>query len=275
MKNRCRPSGSVHLPERGLRLQVEILRRAAAQDHAAVLVPGEDDGADLVDVLARVDHQAAVVHELVVGDVHPDGAVAGRRRVDGHAVLGGSGKHRVVLAAFAPRQQVLSEPHVQLGGRDGLVDSAAHEEVAHVRVGLEQHRGGKENVVDPDHALVVQIPIVEKWRSAVQGEIQRVVEVVIEICACADDEVHQPSLHQLDQAAAEPGRRQRAGHGDADGGVVVGVQHLLGEDVARLGQPRPVERLEAIVDERADVLAAARAVVLDGLAGEVMALAAV
>ena len=44
---------AVDLPQRRLPLQVEVLRRAAAQDDAAVLVAGEDDGADLVDVLVR------------------------------------------------------------------------------------------------------------------------------------------------------------------------------------------------------------------------------
>ena len=73
---------AVDLPQRRLALQVEVLRRAAAEDHAPVLLAGQDDGADLVDVLVGVDHQRAAVHELVVGDVHADRAVAGRRRVD-------------------------------------------------------------------------------------------------------------------------------------------------------------------------------------------------
>src|SRR5438552_2789448 len=42
---------AVHLPQRRLRLQVEILRRAAAENHTAVLFSGEDDRADLVHVL--------------------------------------------------------------------------------------------------------------------------------------------------------------------------------------------------------------------------------
>ena len=101
---------------------------------------------------------------------------------------------------------------------------------------------------------------------AVEREVQRVVQVVVEVRAGADDEVHQAAFHQLDEAAAKPGRRERPGDGEADGRVVGRVQHLVREDVAGLGQPRAVERLEPLVDERAHVLAAPRTVVLDGLA---------
>ena len=78
----------------------------------------------------------------------------------------------------------------------------------------------KQHVVDADHALLVEHAIVEKRRAAMQREVQRVVQVVIEVRAGADDEVDQPALHQLDDAAAKPGRRQRAGDGQTDGRVV-------------------------------------------------------
>jgi hypothetical protein len=45
-------------------------------------------------------------------------------------------------------------------------------------------------------------------------------------------------------------------------------QHLVAEDAAGLAEPRRVERLKSFVDELLDVLAAARAVIIDGLAGE-------
>ncbi len=76
---------AVDLPQRGLALQVEVLGRAAAEDDAAVLLAGQDKRAHLVDVLVRIDHQRAAVHQLVVGDVHADRAVARRRGVDRHA----------------------------------------------------------------------------------------------------------------------------------------------------------------------------------------------
>ena len=73
------------------------------------------------------------------------------------------------------------------------------------------------------------------------------------------DEVDQAAIHQLDDAAAEPGGRQRAGDGQPDGRVVLRRQHLVGEDVAGLGEAAGVERLEAAVDQLADVGAAAAA----------------
>ena len=73
------------------------------------------------------------------------------------------------------------------------------------------------------------------------------------------DEIDQAAVHQLDDAAAEAGGRQRAGDGQADGGVVLRRQHLVGEDVAGLGQAAGVERLESALDEVADLGAAASA----------------
>ena len=118
------------------------------------------------------------------------------------------------------------------------------------RVGVEQHLRRKEHVVDADHALLVQHAIVEKRRAAVEREVQRVVEIVIEIRAGADDEVHQPALHQLDDAAAKACGRQRAGDRQADGRVVRRRQHLVGEDAARLAEPGGVEGLEPLVYQR-------------------------
>ena len=96
-----------------------------------------------------------------------------------------------------------------------------------------------------------------------QREVQRVMEVVIEIRAGADHEVDQAALHQLDDAAAEAGGRERARDGQADGGVVGRGQHLVGVDVAGLGQPAGVERLEAALDQRPDLGAPRRPVVAD------------
>ena len=113
-------------------------------------------------------------------------------------------------------------------------------------VGFEQHRRREQHVVDPDDALLVELHVVEERRAAVQREVQRVVEVVIEVRAGADDKVDQTAVDHLDHASAEAGRRQRAGDRQADGGVVLGRQHLVGEDVAGLGEPARVERLEAV-----------------------------
>ena len=166
--------------------------------------------------------------------------------------------------------QVASERVVQLGGRDRTVQAGAHEEVPDVRVGLEQHRRRKQHVVDANDAVLVQLDVVDEGRSSVQREVQRVVQIVIQIGAGADDEVDEPALHQLDHAAAQTGGRQRAGNGQPDGRVVLGQQHLVGEDATGFAEPRGVECLEPFVDEVPDVGAAAGPVVPDGLAAQMV-----
>ena len=93
-------------------------------------------------------------------------------------------------------EQILAEPIVELRGRDGPDMLRPHEEIADVGVGLEQHRRRKQHVVDADDALLVQLDVVEERRAAVEREVQRVVEVVIEVRAGADDEVDEPAVHQ-------------------------------------------------------------------------------
>ena len=137
---------------------------------------------------------------------------------------------------------------MELRGRDRLVQAGADDEVADVGVGLEQHGRGKQDVVDPDHAVLVQLDVVRERRAAAQREVQRVVQIVVQIRAGRDDEVDEPAVHHLDDAAAEPGRRHRAGHRQPDRRVVLGREHLLGEDLARLGEPPGVERLKPFVD---------------------------
>ena len=92
-----------------------------------------------------------------------------------------------------------------------------------------------------------------------QREIQRMVQVVIQVRAGADDEVHQPAIHHLDDAAADAGRRHGAGNRQPDGRVFLGIEHFFGENPARLRQARGVERLKPLIDEVADFLAALRA----------------
>ena len=103
-----------------------------------------------------------------------------------------------------------------------------------------------------------------------QGEIQRVVQVVIEIRAGADEEVDHAAVHQLDDTAAEPGGRQRAGYGQANRRVVGRSEHLVRENVAGLRQAAGIEGLETTVNQGADIGAATRPVVLDGLSRQVI-----
>ena len=174
----------------------------------------------------------------------------------------------MLLAPGIPVEQIETEPIVELRRRHRLVESGPDDEVADVGVGFEQHGGREQDVVDPNHAFFVQLDVVHERRAAVQREIQRVVQVVIEVRAGGDDEVDEPAVHQLDDAAAEPGRRQRPGEGQPDRRVLVGRQHLLGVDLRGLREAAGVERLKSLVDEMADLRAALRPVVADGFAGQ-------
>ena len=175
-----------------------------------------------------------------------------------------------LFAAGLSADQIASERVVQLGGRDRAIQSGAHEEVTDVRIRLEQHRRWKQHVVDANDAVFVQLDVVNEGRTSVQREVQRVVQIVIEVGAGADDEIDETALHQLDHAAAQTSRRERASHRQPDGRVVFGEQHLLAEDATGFTEPRRVERLEALVDEVPDVGAAARPVVPDGLAAQMV-----
>ncbi len=95
-------------------------------------------------------------------------------------------------------------------------------------------------------------------------------EVVIEVRAGADDEVDEPALHHLDDAAPKACRSQRARDGEPDGRVVLGQEHPVGEDPARLAQARGVERLESFVDQVVNVGASTRTVVADWLSRQVL-----
>jgi hypothetical protein len=70
---------------------------------------------------------------------------------------------------------------------------------------------GKQHVVDADDAFFVQLDVVHEGRAAVQREVQRVVQVVIEVGAGADDEVDSPrsiiSTMQPPRPAASSRRR--------------------------------------------------------------------
>ena len=210
------------------------------------------------------------VHQLVIGDVHADRAVAGRRGVDRHTGQRGTGHDRVLLAPRMAIEQILAEAIVELRGRHRTRHPGADQKIADVGVGFEQHAGRKQHVVDADDPLFVELDVVEKWGAAVEREVQRVVQVVVEVRAGADDEVDEPAVEELDDAAAEPRGGQGAGDGQSDRGVVGRIEHLVGEDVAGLGQAAGIEGLKPAVDQLPDVGAAARPVVLDGFSRQVV-----
>ena len=159
---------------------------------------------------------------------------------------------------------------MQLGRRDRSIDSPPHEEVANIGVGLEQYGRWKEHIVDANDALFVELDVVDEWRAAVKGEVQSVVKIVVEVGARADEEVNEPALHQLDHTSAKTRGRQCTGDGQRDGRVVLGQQHLVREDTAGLAKPRRIERLKTLVDQVPDVGAAARPIVANGFAREVV-----
>ena len=179
----------------------------------------------------------------------------------------------MLLAPWMTLEEVAPERIVKLRGGDGAVDAAAHEEVADIGVGLEQHRCGKEDVVNADDAFLVELDVVDERRSAVQREIQRVVQVVVQVRAGADDEIHQPALHEFHEAAAEARRGEGAGDRQPDRRVVLRQEHLVREDPAGFTQPGGVEGLKALVDQLPDVGAAPRPVVANGFSGQVAFLA--
>ncbi len=167
-------------------------------------------------------------------------------------------------------QQVAAEGVVQLGRRYRPVDSPSHEKVTHVRVRFEEYCRWEEHVVDPDDALFVELDVIDEGRSAVKREVQRVMKIVVEVGAGADQEVHQPSFHQLDHAPAKTRRGQSAGDGQRDGRVMLRQEHLVGENAAGLAESRCIEGLKPFFDEVPDVGASARSIVPNGFAGQVI-----
>ena len=104
-------------------------------------------------------------------------------------------------------------------------------------------------------SLCAQGEIVEVGPALVQGQVERVVGVVIKVGAGRDDPVDEAGLDQGDQAAhPQAGGRQRARERQADGAV--GLEELVGEDRADLAQPAGVVAREGAVDQVGDRLVA-------------------
>src|SRR5262249_47942343 len=117
---------------------------------------------------------------------------------------------------------------------------------------------------------LVQLDVVDERGPAMQREVQRIVQVVIKIRARADDEVNQPTLHHLDDAAAETGGGQGSGNRQPHRRVVFGQKHLVGEDPTGFAKARRVERLKSLVNQRAYVSASAWTVVTNRLARQIL-----
>ena len=146
----------------------------------------------------------------------------------------------------------------------------SNEKVTDVRIGFEQHRRGKKHVVDPDDPLLVQLDVVEERRASVEREVQRVMQIVVQIGARADDEIDQASLYQLDGAAAETRRGSARRQPSDRSWCRARGQHFLSENLACLREPAGVERLKAAVDELANFRAAARPIITNRFSGKVV-----
>ena len=137
---------------------------------------------------------------------------------------------------------------VKLRTRHGPLELGRANDLPEERVGGQQHVVVEENVVDAHHALFAQHDVGFRRIPAMHGEPEAEVRVVIEVRACRDDPVNESRLDERNQAThAEAGRGERAGERHAHGHV--GLQHLAGEQLARLAQPAGVIRLERALDQ--------------------------
>ena len=168
-----------------------------------------------------------------------------RGGVDRHAARSGGREHRVFPALRLALQQIAAQRVVQFGCRHRTVRSPSHEEIA-VRVGLKKHRRRKKHVVNANDTFLEEIAVIDERRSAVKREIQGVVEIVVEVGARADEEVHRllPSAQPCNRQVP---RGQGAGDGQGDGGVVLRQDHLV-RKIRQALQSRGVEGLKALLD---------------------------
>ena len=210
----------------------------------------------LVDVERRVEGELVPLQGLR-RDVHPDGRVAGARRVERHAVLVGGGEERLVLEpklALA-LAHVLAAEVVKLGRGHRALELFALDEAAEEGVRVKQHRVVEEDVVDAHDLFVAQRDVRDGRVALMEREADAEVRVVIEVRAGRDDPVDEARAHERDERRdAESRRRQRAGEREADGHVR--LQHLPREELARLAQTPRVVGQESLVHEVGHRLAA-------------------
>src|SRR5579859_699193 len=133
---------------------------------------------------------------------------------------------------------------MQLGGRhralrEGLKD------LAQEAVSVEQHLIAEEHIVDANNTRFVQFRVVELEAATMQGEVERVVDVVVEVGACADHEVDRATLHQREDRATDARRSHRSGDRQADRHVLLRVEHAARVQVSSLAQTPRVVGLKA------------------------------
>ena len=161
---------------------------------------------------------------------------------------------------YLPQSAELRAAHraLELGALDDLPEEG---------VGAQQDVVVEEDVVDAHDAVLAQDGIACRWITTVHGQPKAEVRVVVEVRARRDDPVDEARLDERDDRRhAQPRRRERAGEGEADRDVV--VQHLLGEELAGLPEPRRVVGEEGSVDQVGGGLAAVDAAWRDAAALE-------
>jgi len=106
---------------------------------------------------------------------------------------------------------------VKLGGRHVFLELRLAHDPAEVRVGFEEHRVVKQDVVDPHDAFRAQDAVVDVVSSPMQRQPEAEVGVVIEIRARGDDPIDEPRADQRDDhRAPQAGGCQRSRQAHAD-----------------------------------------------------------
>src|SRR5258706_4316650 len=137
---------------------------------------------------------------------------------------------------------------MQLGGRHGPLRKVL-EALAQEAIRIQQHLVTKEHVVDADDARFVQLGVTELEGAAMQRVIERMVDVVVEVGAGADNEVYRAALHQRDDATTDAGWGHCAGNRQADRHVLLGIEHAAGEEPGSLADTPGVVGLKRLVDQ--------------------------
>ena len=126
--------------------------------------------------------------ELQRGQVHADGAVAGRRREDRHA---GAIRRRHEAAMLRPFcvilacRQIFADEIVELRRAERLLKRLAAAELAIEAIGAEQVFVIEDDVVDADDLILAQGQVVEAGPRLVHVHAEGEVRVVVEIGAGA------------------------------------------------------------------------------------------
>ena len=143
--------------------------------------------------------------------------------------------------------------------------------VADEGISVEEHFIFEKDVIDADDARLVQIGVVQLEGATMQGEVEGIVHVMIEVGPGAHDEVNRAALHQREDDAPHASGCHRASDGQADGDIFFGVEHHIGIKPRRLVEPARVIGLEGVVNEISGAHLLTQPLRSNAVAGEVVA----